>query len=188
MTKKNSAPQPKLKTLYESKLRPELKKELELSSIMQAPEIKKIVVNVGAGRAAADPKILNGIVTEMTAICGQAPVKTKAKNSIAGFKLREGQLIGVMVTLRGKRMYEFLDRLINVSLPRVRDFRGLSAKSFDKQGNYSFGIKEQIIFPEINVDQVESIHGLSVTMTIKSRGADDSRSLLKKFNFPFKNN
>lgn len=176
----------RLQKLYKETIATALKKELGLSSAMQVPVLKKIVLNVGAGRAVADPKILDGIVSELGTITGQQPVKTRARKSIAAFKLREGLPIGVMVTLRGKIMYEFLDRLINVALPRVRDFNGLSNKSFDKNGNYSFGIKEQIIFPEINVDQVQSIHGMDVVFTIKSNGMEHSKALLEKFNFPFR--
>jgi len=182
--KKNTSA--RLQTEYKEKIAPALKKELGLSTVMQVPELKKIVLNVGMGRAVADPKVLDSVVKELGAITGQQPVKTRAKKSIATFKLREGMPLGVMVTLRGKIMYEFLDRLINIALPRVRDFNGLSEKAFDKGGSYSFGIKEQIIFPEINVDQVDSIHGMNIVFTIKSRGKDDSRLLLEKFNFPFR--
>ena len=176
----------RLQTEYKKSFAAELKKELGLSSIMQVPVLKKIVLNVGAGRAIADPKILDGIVNELAQITGQMPVKTRAKKSIAAFKLREQMPIGVMVTLRGKIMYEFLDRLINIALPRVRDFNGLSNKSFDKFGNYAFGIREQIIFPEINVDQVNNIHGMDIVFNIKSESAEHSRKLLEKFNFPFR--
>jgi len=186
MATKTTTESARLHKVYKEKFQKELKAELNVKTVMQVPELKKIVLNIGAGRAASDPKILDSMVNELAAITGQMPVKTKAKNSIAGFKLREGSLVGTMVTLRGKRMYEFLDRLINVALPRVRDFNGLSNKSFDKQGNYTFGIKEQIIFPEINVDQVESIHGMDITFNIKSRGKDDSRLLMEKFKFPFR--
>lgn len=176
----------RLQTQYKTKIASELKKELGLSSMMEVPLIRKIVLNVGAGRAVADPKILDGIVDEIGIITGQLAVKTKARKSIAAFKLREGLPIGAMVTLRGRIMYEFLDRLINVALPRVRDFNGLNNKSFDQNGNYSFAIKEQIIFPEINVDQVSSIHGMDITFTIRSKDAEHSRLLLQKFNFPFR--
>lgn len=171
---------------YKSKFASELKKELELSSVMEVPVLKKIVVNVGTSKAVADPKILDSMVQEIASITGQMPVKTLTKKAIAAFKLRENMPLGVMVTLRGRTMYEFLDRLINIALPRVRDFNGLSPKSFDKNGNYAFGIKEQIIFPEINVDQVSSIHGMDIILNIKSKGAEHSRKLLEKFNFPFR--
>ena len=184
-TKKSGKPA-RLYTQYVKTIAPQLQKELELKSFMQVPRIKKITVNVGAGRAVAEPKILDSIVNEITAITGQKAVKTVAKKAIAGFKLREGLPIGVMVTLRGARMYEFFDRLINVALPRVRDFNGLNPKSFDHAGNYSFGIREQIIFPEINVDQIEWIHGMDIVINISSMGKDHSRKLLEKFNFPFK--
>jgi len=176
----------RLQAEYANKYKSELQKELKLASVMQVPVLKKIVINVGVGRATSDPKILDGIVTEVGMITGQQAVKTKARKSIAAFKLREQMPIGVMVTLRGRIMYEFLDRLINVTLPRVRDFNGLSGKSFDANGNYSFGIKEQIIFPEINVDQVSGIHGMDVTFNIQSGDIEHSRALLKKFNFPFR--
>lgn len=171
---------------YKENIRKELKSELGLKSIMQVPVLKKIVLNVGAGKAIESPKYLDGIVEELAAITGQRPVKTKAKKSIASFKLRENMNIGAMVTLRGRVMYEFLDRLVSIALPRVRDFDGLSAKAFDRQGNYTVGIKEQIIFPEINFDKVDSIHGLDITLVIQSETIDHSKQLLKKFRFPIK--
>lgn len=177
---------PRLKKLYSEKYRGELKQELGVSSVMQVPVLKKIVLNVGAGFAVANPKSIEGVVTEIAAITGQAPVKTRAKEAISNFKLREGLAIGVTVTLRGDRMYEFLDRLVNVALPRVRDFNGLSPKSFDARGNYSLGIKEQIIFPEITFDDVEQIHGMDVTLVIQSEGPAHSAKLLEKFNFPIR--
>jgi large subunit ribosomal protein L5 len=176
----------RLRKLYNEKIRVELKQELGLSSIMQVPVLKKIVLNVGAGFAVANPKSLDSVVAEIAAITGQAPVKTRAKEAISNFKLREGIPIGVMVTLRGDRMYEFLDRLINIALPRVRDFNGLSMKSFDARGNYTLGIKEQIIFPEINFDEVEQIHGMDITLVIRSQGPEHSAKLLEKFNFPLR--
>ncbi|MCB1145421.1 MAG: 50S ribosomal protein L5 [Leptospiraceae bacterium] len=176
----------RLQTEYREKFRKELKEELSLTSIMQVPELKKIVINVGAGKAIENPKILDSIVEEIGIISGQKAVKTKAKKSIAAFKLREQMNIGAMVTLRGKIMYEFLDRLINVALPRVRDFNGLSAKSFDKAGNYTLGVKEQIIFPEINFDKVASIHGMDITLVIKTDSVEHSAKLLEKFNFPIR--
>jgi large subunit ribosomal protein L5 len=176
----------RLRQLYNEKIRPELKQELGLSSIMQVPVLKKIVLNVGAGFAVANPKSLDSVVAEIAAITGQAPVKTRAKEAISNFKLRAGLPIGVMVTLRGDRMYEFLDRLINVALPRVRDFNGLSPRSFDARGNYTLGIKEQIIFPEINFDDVELIHGMDITLVIQSESPEHSAKLLEKFNFPLR--
>ena len=177
---------PRLRKLYSEKYRAELKQELGVSSIMQVPVLKKIVLNVGAGFAVANPKSLDKVVAEIAAITGQAPVKTRAKEAISNFKLREGLAIGVSVTLRGDRMYEFLDRLTNIALPRVRDFSGLSPKSFDARGNYSLGIKEQIIFPEISFDDVEQIHGMDVTLVIQSESAEHSAKLLGKFGFPLK--
>ena len=176
----------RLKELYINQYRAELQKELELKSVMQVPKLEKIVVNIGTGSSASTPKLLESAVEEMATITGQQPVKTRAKKSIAGFKLRENMQIGAMVTLRGNVMYEFFDRLVNIALPRVRDFNGVSAKSFDKQGNYTLGIKEQIIFPEINFDQVDSVHGFDVTLVIRSEGVEHSRAFLDKFGFPFK--
>ncbi len=177
---------PRLQESYYSELRPLLKKDLALSSIMEVPFIDKIVLNVGAGIAVTNSKAVDGIVKEISLITGQASVKTKAKKSIAGFKLREGVSIGVMVTLRGARMYEFLDRLINVVLPRVRDFNGLSLKSFDMGGNYTIGIKEQIIFPEIDFDKVDDVRGMDITLVIRSKKTEHSISLLRKFGFPLR--
>lgn len=176
----------RLRKLYNEKYRAELKQELGVASIMQVPVLKKIVLNVGAGFAVANPKSLDRVVTEMAAIAGQAPVKTRAKEAISNFKLREGLAIGAMVTLRGNRMYEFLDRLIQIALPRVRDFNGLSLKAFDARGNYSLGIKEQIIFPEISFDDVDQIHGMDVTLVIQSEGPEHSAKLLEKFQFPLR--
>ncbi len=176
----------RLRKLYNEKYRAELKQELGVASIMQVPVLKKIVLNVGAGFAVANPKSLDRVVTEMAAIAGQAPVKTRAKEAISNFKLREGLAIGAMVTLRGNRMYEFLDRLIQIALPRVRDFNGLSLKAFDTRGNYSLGIKEQIIFPEISFDDVDQIHGMDVTLVIQSEGPEHSAKLLEKFQFPLR--
>lgn len=182
----NTVEKARLQQLYFEKIRAELKQELGLKSIMQAPELKKIVLNIGAGKAIENPKVLDTYLEELAAITGQRPVKTKARKSIAAFKLREHMNIGAMVTLRGRTMYEFLDRLISIALPRVRDFNGLSPKSFDKNGNYTLGVKEQIIFPEINFDQVDSIHGMDITLVIKSEGIEHSRKLLEKFRFPIK--
>ena len=186
MSKSIQKKQTRLQELYSSSIRPELKKELSLSSIMQVPFIEKIVLNVGAGIAVKTPKVIDSIVQELSLISGQASVKTIAKKSIATFKLREGMPIGAMVTLRGVRMYEFFDRLVNVVLPRVRDFNGLSLKSFDKRGNYTIGVKEQIIFPEINFDKVESIRGLDIVLRIKSQSVEHSMALLRKFGFPLR--
>ncbi|RME93823.1 MAG: 50S ribosomal protein L5 [Candidatus Hydrogenedentota bacterium] len=176
----------RLQKLYQEKIRPELKEELGLKNIMEVPELKKITVNVGVGKAVQNPKLINGVLEELAMITGQAPVKTRARKSIASFKLREGMVIGAMVTLRGKRMYEFFDRLVNIALPRVRDFNGLSEKAFDKGGNYTIGIREQIIFPEINFDQVDFVHGMDITLVIRNKSVEHSKALLKKFNFPFR--
>ena len=173
---------------YSSTFKSSLKEELGLASIMQVPEIKKIVINVGAGEAVANPKVVDAIVENLATISGQMPVKTRARKSIATFKLREEMVIGAKVTLRGKIMYEFLDRLINTALPRVRDFNGVSRKAFDKNGNYTLGIKEHIIFPEINFDKVEKIHGMDITLVIKNEDKEHSMKLLEKFHFPFRKN
>ena len=175
-----------LQEQYIKKYKAELKVDLNKKSIMQVPELKKIVLNVGAGIAVQNPKIVDSFVEELGLITGQAAVKTKAKKSISTFKLRDGMVIGTKVTLRGKRMYEFLDKLINVALPRVRDFNGYSRKSFDKFGNYSLGIKEQIIFTEIDFDKVDKIHGFDITFVIRGEGKKDSEALLEKFGFPFR--
>ena len=177
---------PRLQEFYYSSIRSELQKELSLSSIMEVPFIEKIVLNVGAGSAVKEPKVIESIMGELSLISGQAAVKTKAKKSIAGFKLRENMPIGAMVTLRGPRMYEFLDRLVNVAIPRVRDFNGLSLKSFDSKGNYTIGIKEQIIFPEIDFDKVDQIRGMNITLVIRSASTEHSKALLRKFNFPLR--
>ena len=153
---------------------------------MQLPKLEKIVLNTGVGKATQDKKLIDGAVKDMTAIAGQAPVVTKARKSIAAFKLREGMPIGCKVTLRGERMYEFLDRLITIALPRVRDFEGVSTKSFDKQGNYALGIKEQIIFPEIDYDQIDQIRGMDIIICTTANTAEEGRELLRAFGMPFK--
>ena len=177
---------PRLKKVYNDKIAPELFKELVYSSFMQVPAIKKIVVSMGVGEALANKKLLDAAVTDLTAITGQKAVKTKAKKSIANFKLREGNEVGVMVTLRGARMYEFLDRLINVALPRVKDFRGIKATGFDGHGNYSLGIVEQIIFPEIDFDKIERVAGLNINIVTSAITDSDARALLTKFGMPFR--
>lgn len=172
---------------YIAEIRPKLQKELDLTNIHEVPIIKKVVLNMGCGKeAVTDNKKINIFKEELTAIAGQCAVITYAKKSIAGFKIREGMKLGVKVTLRGKRMYEFLERLTNIAMPRIRDFRGLSNRSFDQRGNYSFGIKEQIIFPEINYDKIDTIRGLDVTVCIQSKCASHSLKLLKELNFPIK--
>lgn len=175
----------RLRDYYFEKVVPQLKKEFKFMNDLQVPRFEKIVLNIGMGEAVSDSKYIKQAVEELTAIAGQKAVATVARKSIAGFKLREGQKIGAMVTLRGERMFEFLDRLINIALPRVRDFRGLPKKSFDGNGNYSFGIKEQIVFPEIAVSNVENIHGLSIVIVTSTSDSSHAAALLKAFNFPF---
>ncbi|MAZ38522.1 MAG: 50S ribosomal protein L5 [Legionellales bacterium] len=176
----------KLKEYYETKIVKELISKFNYKSSMQAPKITKITLNMGVGEAVTDKKILTKAMEELTAIAGQKAVPTVARNSIAGFKIREGWPIGCKVTLRKERMYEFLQRLIDISLPRVRDFRGLNPRSFDGQGNYSLGIKEQIVFPEIDFDKVDAIRGLDIVITTSAKSDDEGRALLSAFNFPFK--
>lgn len=177
----------RLSSLYKEKIVPELMSQFRYSSIMQVPKITKITINMGLGEAVADKKILQSASADIEKITGQKPVITKARKSIAGFKIREGMPIGCKVTLRRERMYEFLDRLINIAIPRIRDFRGMSAKSFDGRGNYSLGIKEQIIFPEIDYDKIDAIRGMDITITTTAVTDEEGRALLKLFNFPFKN-
>jgi len=176
----------RLKEHYEQNLLPALIERLGLTNPMQAPRISKITVNMGVGEAVADKKIVDNAVKDMEAITGQKAVITKARKSVAAFKLRDGMPIGCKVTLRRERMYEFLDRLINVAIPRVRDFRGLSLKSFDGQGNYSMGVKEQIIFPEIDYDKVDAIRGMDITITTTATTDEAGRALLEAFEFPFR--
>jgi len=177
----------RLNSFYKEKIIPELMNQFKYSSIMQVPKITKITINMGLGEAVADKKILQSASADIEKITGQKPVITKARKSIAGFKIREGMPIGCKVTLRRERMYEFLDRLINVAIPRIRDFRGMNAKSFDGRGNYSLGIKEQIIFPEIDYDKIDAIRGMDITITTTAVTDEEGRALLKLFNFPFKN-
>ena len=171
---------------YESEIRVKLKEKFSLKNIFEVPKLDKIVINIGVGEAVSDSKIINKAIEDLSLISGQKPVITKAKKSIAGFKLRKGLNIGCKVTLRKKRMFEFLDRLIFIALPRVRDFKGLSKKSFDGNGNYSIGIKEQIIFPEIDYDKVDKIRGMDITITTTTSNQDYAYELLKSFNLPFK--
>jgi large subunit ribosomal protein L5 len=175
----------RLKERFEKEIRPELVKELGLKNPMQAPRLEKVVVNMGLGEAIQNGKILDASLEQLTAITGQKPVVTKARKSIANFKLRQGQSIGAMVTLRGNRAYEFLDRLLNVALPRVRDFKGVSPKAFDGKGNYTLGVKEQII-PEINYDKVEKIKGLNITVVTTARNDEEGRVLLRHLGMPFR--
>ena len=171
---------------YESEIRVKLKEQFSLKNIFEVPKLEKIVVNIGVGEAVSDSKVINKAIEDLSLITGQKPAVTKAKKSIAGFKLRKGLNIGCKVTLRKKRMFEFLDRLIFIALPRVRDFKGLSKKSFDGNGNYSIGIKEQIIFPEIDYDKVDKIRGMDITITTSTSNQDHAYELLKSFNLPFK--
>jgi large subunit ribosomal protein L5 len=176
----------RLQTFYREKVVPELMQGLGVTNPMQVPKITKISVNMGVGEAVADKKAMDGAVNDLTALTGQKPVVTKSRKAIAAFKLRQGVPVGARVTLRGARMYEFLDRLINVAMPRIRDFRGVSARSFDGRGNYTFGVKEQIIFPEIAYDQVDAIRGMDITITTTARDDREGRALLESFNFPFR--
>lgn len=177
----------RLETVYKETILPELVKQFSYKSVMQAPRITKITLNMGVGEAVADKKILQSAVSDMEKISGQKPIITLARKSIAGFKIRDDMPIGCKVTLRSQRMYEFLDRLINISIPRIRDFRGLSPKSFDGRGNYSMGVKEQIIFPEIDYDKIDALRGLDITITTTAKTNEEGLALLKLFNFPFKN-
>ena len=180
------ATRPRLRTRYDAEVRSQLLGELGLSNIMQVPRLEKIVINMGVGRATQQQSLLEGAVKDMTAIAGQKPVVTKARQSIAGFKLRQGNAIGCMVTLRGDRMWEFLDRLISLAIPRIRDFRGLSSRSFDGHGYYTFGVTEQLIFPEINYDKIDSTRGMDITIVTSARTDDEGRALLSAFGFPFR--
>ena len=175
----------RLQERYENEVVKSLMEKFNYSSKMQAPKIEKIVLNIGVGDAVSNSKLLDDAVNELTLITGQKPVVTRAKKSIAGFKLREGQAIGCKVTLRGERMYEFLDKLVNVSLPRVRDFRGVSNNSFDGRGNYTLGVKEQLIFPEIEYDKVDKVRGMDVIFVTTAKTDEEARELLKQFNMPF---
>ena len=177
----------RLAEVYKSEVIPGLVKEFNYKSVMEVPRITKIVLNMGVGEAVADKKVLDHAVGDMTLIAGQKPIITKAKKSIAGFKIRDGYPIGCKVTLRGPRMYEFLDRLISVAIPRIRDFRGISAKSFDGRGNFNMGVREQIIFPEVEYDKIDVLRGLNVTITTTAKTDEEARSLLSAFRFPFRN-
>lgn len=177
---------PRLKEKYDKKIVPEIMKEIKYKSIMQVPKLKKITINIGVGSATQNPKDLEGAVIDLTKIAAQKPVITKAKKSIASFKIRQGNSIGCMVTLRGNRMYEFLDRLLSVAIPRIRDFRGLSRNSFDGLGNYTMGVREQLIFPEIEYDTVTSARGMNITFVISAKSDDEAIVLLEKFGFPFR--
>lgn len=171
---------------YRAELHGQIKQKLGLKNAMEVPRITKITLNMGVGEAVADRKVLDHAMSDMERISGQKPVKTIARKSVAGFKIRDGYPIGCKVTLRRERMYEFLDRLVNIAIPRIRDFRGLNGRSFDGQGNYSLGVQEQIIFPEVNYDQVDAIRGMDITISTTARNAEEGRALLEAFNFPFK--
>ena len=176
----------RLKQLYNEEIRPKLKEELKLSNVMAVPRIVKITLNMGVGEAVLDKKQLDSAIADMEAISGQRPIATKARKSIAGFKIRDDMAIGCKVTLRRERMYEFLERLIDIAIPRQRDFRGINPKSFDGRGNFAMGLEEQIVFPEIDYDKIDKIRGLNITIVTSARNDAESRALLKAFNFPLK--
>ena len=177
----------RLQKHYREKVVSDLTKQFGYKSPMQVPRLTKITLNMGVGEAVADKKVMENAVADLTKIAGQKPVVTKARKAIAGFKLREGQPLGCMVTLRGAQMYEFLDRFVTIALPRVRDFRGISGRSFDGRGNYNIGVKEQIIFPEIEYDKVDSLRGLNISITTTAKTDEECKALLSGFRFPFKN-
>jgi len=184
---KTAVPAARLQTIYREKIIPELMEKFGFTSIMQVPRLEKITLNMGVSEAVSDKKVMDHAVSDMTKISGQKPVVTKSKRPIAGFKIRENVPIGCMVTLRGVRMFEFLDRFVTVALPRVRDFRGINGRSFDGRGNYNIGIKEQIIFPEIEYDKIDAIRGMNISITTSARNDDECKALLTAFKFPFKN-
>ncbi|HXW75071.1 MAG TPA: 50S ribosomal protein L5 [Steroidobacteraceae bacterium] len=171
---------------YREQVMPRLRSELKIDNVMRIPRISKITVNMGVGEAVADKKVMDAAVADLTKITGQKPLVTKSRKAIASFKIRAGLAVGAKVTLRGRRMYEFLDRLINIAMPRIRDFRGVSPRSFDGRGNYSLGVKEQIIFPEIQYDQIDQVRGMDITITTTARNDRMGRALLEAFNFPFR--
>lgn len=177
---------PRLKTKFNEELAPKIKEELGLANVMEVPRFEKIVVSMGVGRATQQGSLLDGAVRDLQVITGQKPKVTKAKKSIASFKLREGQSIGAMVTMRGDRMWEFFDRLMSLAIPRVRDFRGLSPKGFDGRGNYNFGLNDQLVFPEVNYDTVDVTRGMNITIVTSARNDDEGRALLSAFGFPFR--
>jgi large subunit ribosomal protein L5 len=181
-----AAPPPRLKVRYDSEIRPRLLGELELTNIMQVPRLEKIVVNMGVGKATQQASLLEGAVKDLQLITGQKPLITKARRSIAAFKLREGNAIGAKVTLRGARMWEFFDRLVSLAIPRVRDFRGLPPNAFDGRGNYTFGFDEQLIFPEIDYDKIDAVRGMDITIVTTARTNAEGRALLDAFGFPFR--
>jgi len=176
----------RLQQMYREQIVPKLRADLKIANVMQVPRIEKITLNMGVGEAVADKKVMDAAVADLTKITGQKPLITKSRKAIASFKIRAGLPIGAKVTLRGKRMYEFLDRLINIAMPRIRDFRGVSPRAFDGQGNYSLGVKEQIIFPEIQYDQIDQVRGMDITITTTAQDDRHGRALLEAFNFPFR--
>ena len=176
----------RLQEKYQNELMDQIQQKLGLANRMEVPRITKITLNMGVGEAVADKKIMENARADMEKIAGQRPLTTLARKSVAGFKIRDGMPIGCKVTLRRERMYEFLDRLVNIAIPRIRDFRGLNPKSFDRNGNYSMGVSEQIIFPEINYDEIDALRGMDITITTTARNAEEGRALLEAFNFPFK--
>lgn len=176
----------KLHDFYKDNVVADLQKQFDYTSVMQVPRIEKITLNMGVGEALADKKVLENAASDMAAISGQKPMITKARRSVAGFKIREGYPIGCKVTLRGSRMWDFFERLVTIAIPRVRDFRGLNEKSFDGRGNYSMGVREQIIFPEIDYDKVDKVRGLDITITTSAKSDEEARALLTAFNFPFR--
>ncbi len=178
--------QPRLKQRYEKDLRPQLQRELGLSNVMQVPRLEKIVLNCGVGLATQQQSLLDGAITDLTVITGQKPLVTRAKKSIAGFKLRAGNPIGAKVTLRGARMWEFYDRLVSLAIPRIRDFRGMEPSSFDGRGNYTFGVTEQLIFPEIDYDSIDTVRGMDITIVTTANSDDAGRALLTALGFPFR--
>ena len=184
-TTTTATPVPRLKARYDDEIRAALKEQLGVANVMQVPRLEKIVINMGVGAAVGQPSLLEGAVKDLTTIAGQKPVITKARQSIANFKLREGNAIGTKVTLRGARMWEFLDRLISLAIPRIRDFRGLSPRSFDGHGNYTFGVTEQLIFPEIDYDRIDTTRGMDISIVTTARTDDEGRALLRAFGFPF---
>jgi large subunit ribosomal protein L5 len=187
MATTNTQAVPRLQAQYKDQIVPDLVKKFGYKSVMQVPRISKITLNMGVGEAVADKKIMENAVGDMTKIAGQKPVVTKAKKAIAGFKIRKDYPIGCMVTLRGARMYEFLDRLVSIAIPRIRDFRGISGRSFDGRGNYNLGVKEQIIFPEVEYDKIDALRGLNISITTTAKSDEEAKALLAAFRFPFKN-
>jgi large subunit ribosomal protein L5 len=186
-TASQAAPQARLQSIYREKIVPELVKKFGYKSVMEVPRLTKITLNMGVSEAVSDKKVMDHAVGDLTKIAGQKPVVTKSKKAIAGFKIRDGVPIGTMVTLRGVRMYEFLDRFVTIALPRVRDFRGISGRSFDGRGNYNIGVKEQIIFPEVDYDKIDVLRGLNISITTTAKNDDEAKALLTAFKFPFKN-